>query len=133
MRLYLIANRYSLGIQAGIQAMHVIPELYEKFKSPKWAPAYSETLSDWAVNHKTVMVLRTFGGDESIEDLYAEIAAPARSLKLPFALFREGALRNSATACGVVVPTAYYSHPVEELSEDLQKLRAALDKFPFAH
>lgn len=133
MRLYLIANRYSLGIQAGIQAMHVIPELYEKFQSPKWDPQFGETLSLWARKHKTVMVLRTFGGDESIEELYTEIAKPARELKLPFALFRESALRNSATACGIVVPTAYYSHPVEELDLGLQNIHAALDKFPFAH
>lgn len=133
MRLYLIVNRYSLGIQAGIQALHVVPKLYEKLRSPKWDPEYSKNLSDWACNHETVMVLRTFGGHDSIEELYPAIAAPARELKMPFAIFREAALRNSSTAVGVVVPTAYYSHPVEELSEPLQKLHAALDQFPFAH
>jgi hypothetical protein len=122
-----------MGIQAGIQAMHVIPELYEKFKNEKWDAAYSENLSDWARNHKTIMHLRTFGGNDSIEELYPLIAEPARALKLPFAIFREPELRNTATACGVVVPTEYYSVPEEERSEAIQQLHNALDKFPFAH
>lgn len=132
MRLYLIVNRYSMSVQAGIQGMHVIPELYEKFLNPKWNRAYLSNLSDWARNHKTIMLLRTFGGDESIEELYEKIAPPAKGLQMPFALFREGAMRNCATAVGVVVPTAYYSHPIEELSGDLLTLRETLSPFPFA-
>lgn len=132
MRLYLVVNRYSMSVQAGIQGMHVIPELYEKFKKPKWDPAFAENLSDWACNHKTIMLLRTFGGDESVEELYEKIAPSAKGLQMPFALFREGAMRNCATAVGVVVPTAYYSHPIEELSGDLLTLRETLSPFPFA-
>jgi hypothetical protein len=122
-----------MGIQAGIQAMHVIPELYEKFKNPKWFAAYSENLSEWATKHKTIMHLRTFGGNDSIEELYPLIAAPARALNLPFAIFREPELRNTATACGVVVPTEYYSVPEEQRDYEIQQLHNALDKLPFAH
>ena len=133
MRLYLVSTRYSMGIQAGIQAMHAIPELYEKFlNTDVWDSKFLATLREWAQKHKTIMHLRTFGGNDSIEELYETVSKPARALKLPYALFREAELRNSATSVGVVVPTSYYETPFEELSPELQELKAALDRFPFA-
>jgi len=133
MRLYLVVCRYSIAIQAGIQAMHVIPEMYEKYLKPVSKNVLPRTkLQDWAQNHKTVMVMRTFGGHDSVQDLFIELASPATSMNLPFAMFYEGAMNNAATAVGIVVPTEYYSTPVEEQNEFLQSIHASLDKFPFA-
>lgn len=133
MRLYLVSTRYSMGIQAGIQAMHAIPELYEKFLNTNvWDPCFLATLREWAQKHKTIMHLRTFGGNDSVEQGYQSVADAARDLKLPFALFREPELRNTATSFAVVVPTSYYETPTEELEGSMKDLYDTLSKYPFA-
>ncbi len=138
MRLYLVVNRYSIAIQAGIQAMHVIPELYEKYTNPvnnihRRHPDFARNLSRWATHYKTVIVLRSFGGHDSIEYLYSAIGTPCDEQKIPHALFRESELRDTATAFGLVVPTEYHAKPFEDLNPDLQAIHEVLDKLPFAH
>ena len=132
MRLYLIVNRYSMGVQAGIQGLHVIPELYEKYNG-MFPTSEATKLSTWAQDHKTVMLLRSFGGHDSIAELQEKIAPLARNLALPFAVFHESAMRNCATAFGIVVPTEYYETPFDDLGDgDLMQIRDIIGQFPFA-
>lgn len=131
MRLYLIVNRYSMGIQAGIQAMHVIPEMYEKYSG--FRNRERNNLKEWANCHKTIMVLRTFGGHDSVSDLFDALLPITNKLGLPIDIFFEPELQDTATAVGIVVPTEYYDVPVEEQSQDMFDLHTLLDKFPFAH
>jgi len=129
MRLYLIVNSYSIGIQAGIQGAHVIPELYEKYlNTDVWCPTYLERLREWAQRGKTIVVLKGPGGNDEMETLYEDLSYLARAEKLPYALFREGALRNSCTAIGIVVPWRApngESKEMEELRDRLAEMRTA--------
>ena len=129
MRLYLIVNRYCLGIQAGIQAAHVIPELYEKYRSEG---IEDSQLCDWATDHKTVVVLRTLGGHDSVMSLYEALNNVAAPNAFPIAKFHEGELNDSATAVGILLPTEYYTTPKEFLSGSLLEIHSLIGNLPLA-
>jgi hypothetical protein len=121
MRLYTFTNMYTEGIHAGIQSLHVLGELVNKYPRNHLLGAdpakdqATNVLYDWLENHKTVYVYD--GGLASmLWDRYQELRECANALKLPIARFYESkeALNGALTCVGIVVPDQYYrNEPVQ--------------------
>ena len=121
MRLYTFGNVYLSSAQQGIQAAHVVAELFVKYQVPPYPALPSESpaavLYDWATHHKTMICLNGGNHQGLIEtsDKFAELAL---KLELPYARFFEDeqSLGGILTCYGVVVPTKVY-----ELAAELRK------------
>lgn len=105
MRAYFFQNFYLQGIHAGIQSQHTTAEMFVKYGI---GSDQHNMLFDWAINHKTTIVLN--GGMQSdllqIEDLL-------EYSKFPWASFREeqNALNGALTNVGVILPEYVYNAP----------------------
>lgn len=101
MRAYFFGNMYLSSIQQGIQAAHCMTELFVKYlqKSP--------TLHDWAVNHKTMILLN--GGDmKALCDIRWLLEEDENSY--PWTFFEESvdALSGALTCVGIILPEKVY-------------------------
>lgn len=116
MRAYYFGNMYLSSIQQGIQAAHVTAEIYNKYMPNfvKWGTECCfdvttevVTLVEWAMNHKTMILLNAGYGEEihSLLDLFNEEQNP-----YPWAPFFEGkdALDGALTCVGIVLPEKIY-------------------------
>jgi hypothetical protein len=116
-RAYFFGNMYLSSIQQGIQAAHVIAELFMKYEN-----CLKETIvKDWAVNHKTIILLN--GGYASniqdlinfftIEDFYYgnPIRVENPDNPYPWAYFceEEASLNHSLTSVGIILPSCIYN------------------------
>lgn len=105
MRAYFFQNFYLQGIHAGIQSQHTTAEMFVKYSI---GSEQHSMLFDWAINHKTTIVLN--GGMQSdllyIEDLL-------EYSKFPWASFREerDALNGALTNIGIILPEYVYNAP----------------------
>lgn len=105
MRAYFFQNFYLQGIHAGIQSQHTTAEMFVKYSVNS---EQGSALFDWAINHKTTIVLN--GGSQAdlviIEDLL-------EYSKFPWASFREeqNTLNGALTNVGVILPDYVYNAP----------------------
>ena len=106
MRFYAAGNYYLSSIQQGIQAAHVLGEMITKY--PSGDGPVGEQLSDWRVNHKT-MILLNGGNADSLRGFYSLLERSDASA-LVFAKFNEDAqsLDNALTSVGIIVPARLY-------------------------
>ena len=102
LRAYFFGNMYLSSIQQGIQAGHVISELFVKYPHPP-AIRDSHLLWDWAENHKTVVLLN---GGYSSELLDIIQFFSHRDNPYPWTSFCEAddALDGALTCVGIILP-----------------------------
>lgn len=108
MRAYFFGNMYLSSIQQGIQALHVVSDMFVKYQSHQ--PEFTETknmLYEWAEDHKTVVLLNA-GYSESIRELIEFFNHPANPY--PFCEFYEdgAALDGALTSIGIILPKKIY-------------------------
>ena len=103
MRAYFFVNRMLNGIDKGIQAGHCAVEFFCNYNGPEDHP----DLSDWAVHHKTFIVLSGGGHGELVE---IEKFFDTQKNPLAWASFREDEVSlNSAMTCvGIILPERIY-------------------------
>ena len=106
MRAYFFGNMYLSSIQQGIQAGHVISEMFCEYDNPSHNEA-SNTLRTWADDHKT-MILLNGGYLETMEDLWRFFENYKNPY--PIAKFHEGldSLGGVLTSVGIVLPEKIY-------------------------
>jgi hypothetical protein len=121
MRAYFFGNMYLSSIQQGIQAAHVLGEMFIKYTQPD--DMETEMLHEWAKNHKT-MILLNGGYSESIRDLYEFLKSSENPY--PFADFHEGqdALDGALTSVGIVLPEKIYGFDLVDVTSALGFLAA---------
>ena len=115
MRAYFFGNMYISSIGQGIQAGHVLAELFVKYQQHSaWAVVTIPTqhLYDWAHNHKT-MILLNGGYSEALRSI-SELFA-AKENPYPWSVFHEGqdALDGALTCVGIILPEKIYGAGVE--------------------
>lgn len=113
LRAYFFGNMYLSSIQQGIQAAHVVAELFVKYPDSA-AMQESVDLDNWATNHKTMILLNGGYGStlHDLIDLFDNDDNP-----YPFSFFKESeaALDNALTSVGIILP--------EKIYEGARKLR----------
>lgn len=110
MRLYTFCNMYLSSIQQGIQAAHLVADMFVTYKTERYLDGPAEmVLYDWAANHKTMICLNG-GNYHDLEALYFNLCELGKSLNLPVDKFNEDAasLNGMLTCCGIVVPARIY-------------------------
>lgn len=126
MRLYLFNNMYISAIQNGIQGIHVLGEMLVKY-----APGTREhdTVTQWARDHKTVVILKG-GYAETLEKIHDALKGIARDWvpdgsALAFAWFHEeqAAMNGCLTSVGAVVPEECYPTSADDRVRE-KELRA---------
>ena len=107
MRAYFFGNMYLSSIQQGIQAGHVIGEMSVKYMVPNYDPVRLAMYKEWAVNHKT-MILLNAGYGENI--LALDRFFNNDQNMYPYAMFceEEASLNGAATSIGIIVPEHIY-------------------------
>lgn len=118
MRAYFFGNMYLSSIQQGIQAAHAVHEMFIRF--PTREQDGGQYLWDWAVEHKTMVLLNAGYADEirSLIDLFNNPRNP-----YPWAEFREeqASLDGALTTVGIILPPEIYSVS-KEMRESLPGL-----------
>jgi hypothetical protein len=101
LRAYFFGNMYLSSIQQGIQAAHVVADIFTQYRPGDNQAA--DMLYDWAENHKTMILLNGGYGSE-LHRLYETFSSPENPY--PFAAFRESAeaLDGAMTSVGIVLP-----------------------------
>lgn len=104
MRAYFFGNMYLSSIQQGIQAAHVVAEMFTKYP----AESHQRSILDhWATDHKTMVLLNAGYGEEihSLVNFFNTTDNP-----LPWAHFHEGkdALDGALTCVGIILPEEFY-------------------------
>ncbi len=115
-RMYFFGNMYISQIQHGIQAAHVVAEMFSKYKfSSSMEPNY---LHEWAANHKT-MILLNGGYQTELEKALFLIENSKVIKQLPYAFFREekSALNDALTSVGILLPDVFYAVDPEKINE----------------
>lgn len=111
MRLYTFVNLYLSDIQRGIQSLHVLGNMIAKYtdEDRSWAEEKMDMITDWAKNHKTVIVLNG-GNQASLVQICGDIENSWIGPKLPHACFYEDgqSLNGCLTAVGIIVPEYIY-------------------------
>lgn len=108
MRAYFFGNMYLSSIQQGIQAAHVVAEMFTKYDVQTSSMMYErDNLHDWAKDHKT-MILLNAGYSEEILSLCRFFDDPENPF--PWAPFFEGqdALCGALTCVGIILPEKIY-------------------------
>ena len=105
MRAYFFGNMYLSSIQQGIQAAHVVAEMFVKY--PEDVDAASNTLREWAICSKTMILLN--GGYLDTINKLREFFSNKKN-PYPWAPFYEGedALGGVLTTVGIILPEKIY-------------------------
>jgi len=105
MRAYFFGNMYLSSIQQGIQAAHVVSELFVKYSTEN--SVTTAHLREWAENHKTVILLNG-GYSEHIRELIHFFHSAEN--QYPWTVFNESldALDGAVTCAGIVLPEKIY-------------------------
>lgn len=100
MRAYFFGNMYLSSIQQGIQAAHVVHELFISYPQ-------NEMLWEWANTHKT-MVLLNGGFSSNLRTILSTLRQ--QRTEYPYAAFQEedDALDGALTCVGVILPEKFY-------------------------
>jgi len=116
MRAYFFGNLYLSSIQQGIQASHTVVEMFNKYLPSNFEHSgeccfepnkQAIALSDWATNHKTMILLN--GGYSiailNLLEFFSESQNP-----YPWSEFRESeeALDGALTCIGIILPEKIY-------------------------
>lgn len=112
-RAYFFGNMYLSSIQQGIQAAHVLSNMFIKYQpivtdDCEYVPSDElRMLNNWASEHKT-MILLNGGYSETIRDLYMFFTNNENSY--PFDYFTESgpALDGALTCTGIILPEKIY-------------------------
>jgi hypothetical protein len=108
MRYYGFGCYYLSSLQQGLQAAHVVGELWSKWD--KDSPQYKKGRK-WAKKHKT-MVLLNGGNSGDLKELFKKFKGWQKAgMDLAFAKFNEDevSLNCALTAIGIVLPKKYYN------------------------
>lgn len=109
MRAYFFGNMYLSSIQQGIQAAHVVAEMFTRYPDGSVNDTHNQVgiLNHWATQHKT-MVLLNAGYSENIHQLVQVFSSPDNPL--PWAQFHEGvdSLDGAITCIGIILPEEFY-------------------------
>ena len=108
MRYYGFGNYYLSSLQQGLQASHVIGELWSRYSPDS---IQGNLGREWAANHKT-MVLLNGGNSASLEEIFQNFERWAMNgMTLPYAKFHEDemSLGGALTATGIVLTEKYYN------------------------
>lgn len=121
MRLYTMVNSYLSSVQYGIQTAHCISDMFVKYQDHLGSPQ-TNTLFDWAQNHKTIIMLNG-GNCAELAQLYVNIRDLCLDVMLPRGYFKEDeqSLNNAITCVGIVIPPKIY-----EFAAELRKTPASL-------
>jgi hypothetical protein len=113
MRLYTFGNYYLSSIQQGIQAAHLVADMFVNYQHPKSAGPDS-ALYEWADQHKT-MVCLSGGNHADLTELYMALRPMGAEIGLPVGIFYEDgiSLNRAATVVGIVVPARVYEFAAE--------------------
>lgn len=97
LRAYFFGNMYLSSIQQGIQAAHVVAEMFVKYHG------IHPMLLDWATIHKT-MILLNGGYSNELHRLHGVFASNENPF--PYAAFyeSEAALDGAITSLGIILP-----------------------------
>jgi hypothetical protein len=106
MRLYTFGNFYLSSIQQGIQAAHLIADMFVDHQVPS---TERTVLYDWAKNHKTLISLNG-GNHADLTEKFLLLRRLGAELQLPVGSFQEDdiSLNRAMTCCGIVVPQHIY-------------------------
>lgn len=101
-------NMYLSPIQQGIQACHVVCDMFVNVKNK----TKLATLEEWAENHKTIY-LKNGGYSSNIEKIYDFL----QLIDIPSGIFHEeaAALSSAATSVGCIVDTAVVSADIIDM------------------
>jgi len=121
MRAYFFGNMYLSSIQQGLQAAHVLAEMFVKYETKciienKYdSNNVSAYLKEWGTQHKTIILLNG-GYSETLNGLcnfFDNVENP-----YPWSYFNEGqdALNGALTSVGIILPERIY-----ETANDLKK------------
>lgn len=114
MKYYSVTNGYLNSIQQGVQAVHTLGEMVNKY----YSAGRTFMLYDWMRNHKTVVFLN--GGNNakllSFYDFLADEKNP-----YPYVQFHEDSdsLGCMLTSVAVIVPESIYGANLDEPNGDL--------------
>lgn len=105
LRLYTFINFYLSSIQQGIQTAHIVHDLMLKYQVHSSGAA--KLFTDWARNHKTIIVLNG-GGTAEIEQAVEVLREQSQ---YPWAEFYESreCLSAALTGVGVVLPERVFN------------------------
>ena len=135
MRAYFLTNMYLSSIQNGIQSLHCLHEMYNKYILAQQSTEF-QTLDNWSRNHKTVIVLNggMSGQDPAHNDLERiEFMFNNRDNIYPWASFREPSIGNALTCVGIVLPeTVFNPDDVRRIPKFEQTLFKMLKRKHFA-
>lgn len=119
MRLYTWTNQYLSSIQKGIQTAHLVQSLFTKYTHPEASqhnirpnliPRAAEHLNEWALNHRTIIVLNggNCAGLRTVCDILNTEDNP-----FPWTSFHEDeqSLNKAHTVTGVVLSSPIYDRP----------------------
>lgn len=109
MRAYFFGNMYLSSIQQGIQAAHVVAEMFIRCGSVEAATNGTQSiLHQWADEHKTMVLLNAGYSQEiyNLIDFFKDKTNP-----FPWASFKEGtdALDGALTCVGIILPEEVYN------------------------
>jgi hypothetical protein len=107
---YFIGNMYLSSIQQGIQAAHVIQDMYTNLRFQSHGGA--KTFIDW-MNIDRTMILLNGGYQSSLEALYSDFRHLTKNGTIyPIGSFREEqeALNGCMTSVGIILPKRVYDY-----------------------
>jgi hypothetical protein len=91
---------YLSSIQHGIQSLHCLQEMNNTYQNE------NPSLTDWAENHKTAIVLN---GGTSEQMLAIKHLMEHQSNAFPWGYFNEPSLDNALTCVGIILPEYIYA------------------------
>lgn len=105
MRAYFFGNMYLSSLQQGLQAAHVVADMFVKYQFTSCPRV--KMLLNWAENHKTIILLNAGYSSEihSLVEFFNTNDNP-----YPWAKFHEGedALDGALTDVGIILPRRIY-------------------------
>lgn len=128
MRAYFFGNMYLSSIQQGIQAAHVVAEMF--IRKLDWSQEIY--LTEWARNHKT-MILLNAGYSDNIRTLVEFFRS--ENNPYPWASFNEGqdALDGALTCAGIILPEKIYGLSKYQVDWDNLRLTRRFEVKSFEH
>lgn len=114
MRAYFWGNMYMSSIQQGIQSLHCLSEMYQKYTDSIVNTEQREALFEWGLTYKTVIVLNAgeMSALEKVESLIESIDNPSYA----WASWRESAdaMNCALTSVGIILPERMYKAAQEK-------------------
>lgn len=121
MRAYFFGNMYLSSIQQGIQAGHVIGDMFTKYMGDNYDQERLSFVAAWARDHKT-MILLNAGYGANIHALNRLFSSDQNMF--PHAMFceEEASLDGAATSVGIIVPDYIYIGAAQLRGNDEQDI-----------